>query len=341
MAQVPPPSGHLMLSPATLKGKGRCSSVAMYVIPSNNLTVVVSVRDATLSPKLYYTVGVVNKNGANTTWSERTYYGVGQHPSVCIVKIGSDLYAIVCHGSDIYKMCYYRVGQIVLNSQLEGSINWGDSSAKQIACGLKPKITANDGTIIVIMEEICTWNTLSYRVADIAKVNIGNRTITWTQGPKDDKNFFQGLDPDISVNSKDEVIVVCRSYDRQVKAKLGKVHGDKKKINWSAVTKELPTCGVNPTICFNSKRQVVEIHENIWKELSITCGRNVDTASQWDCDSIKDKAVQWDNIKEKALIHYGEYPALALSEEGVILEMHCTPFGFSLYYSQGTLVEDK
>lgn len=312
-----------MLTPATPKGMGRCSSVGMYVIPDNGETVVVGVRDASLWPKLYYTVGTVNREGASTVWGDSTQYDTGKHPSVCIVKIKDDLYAIECHSSDVNKMCYYRVGVITI-CETGGSIAWGDS--KQLGCGNKPKISANDGTIVVIMEEICTWSTLKYYIADTRDVNIQKKTIQWTLGAKDDK-FFEGLDPDISVNNRDEVVAVCRSYDRRVRAKLGKVGASKKKINWSEATKELPTCGVNPTISFNSNRQIIEIHENIWKELCITCGR------------FAGNEIHWDNVKDKAVIHNGEYPVVALSDEGVFVEMHSTPFGFSLYYSQGQLVQ--
>lgn len=315
-------AGHIMLTPATMKGLGRCSSVGMYATnPSNGNTVVVSVRDSTLLPYLFYTVGTVDTQAARTTWGERTHYGYGQHPSVCLVGINAELYAIECHSSDLLKMCYYRVGKVSVSDK---SIVWG--KAKDIGCGKKPKITANDGIVIVIMEEICTLDTLKYFIANIADVDTQENTIAWTVGDnKDDKNMlFAGVEPDISVNSEYKVIAVCRSYGRVVKAKLGKVNRNRKKIDWSSIEKKVLTSGVNPTISLNSKDQIVEIHQNVWKQLSISCGRIVNNLIEWDRDDEK-------------LIYYGEYPSIILSDKGVVLEMHGTPLGFSLFYSQGEL----
>lgn len=93
----------------------------MYVPnPSDGKTVVVSVGDATLWPNLYYTVGVVDQESATTDWGNRTQYGRGQQPSICLVKIIGDLYAIGCHCSDLLKECDYRWGKCPLKSLLSG-----------------------------------------------------------------------------------------------------------------------------------------------------------------------------------------------------------------------------
>lgn len=311
-----------MLTPATLKGVGRYSSLDMYKFGDE--TVVVHVRDVTLSRKLYYTVGTVDMKTPTTCWGKTTQYGTGQHPSVCLVKINEVLHAVECHCSHVTRKCYYRVGVVSVG---EKSIVWSDP--KHLGYGKKPKIAGNDNVLAVIMEEVLTLDSLEYYIADITAGhgNPQNNDIAWKPGHgSKDPNFFNGIEPDISINGNGtgQVVVVCRTlYGGEIRAKLGSVTEDKKKINWSAFNNELATCGTDPTISLNSKGNIVQIHQAPWKQLTINCGQITGSVIQWD--------------KEDRTIHYGEYPAIALSDGGVVLEMHCTPIGLSLFYSQGEL----
>lgn len=166
---------------------------------------------------------------------------------------------------------------------------------------------------------------MKYFTTDIEAVDVNENTITWNPIPKDDKDFLTGVEPDVSINCNGDVAIISRSVGREVRAKLGKVDGSGKKIIWADVSTELTTTGINPTISLNKHGQIVEIHQNLFKQLSISCG----CIKQGN----KGKAIDWDPGRKS--IHYGEYPVIVLSDQGVVLEMHCTPVGFSLFYTQG------
>lgn len=311
---------HLLLTPSTRHGTGRCSSVSVYPVKDVG-TVVVCVRDITLRSALYYSVGIVKEDTGTTEWGVSRKYSSGQHPSVCLIWFNEELYVLECHCSDLLKLCYYRVGKVSVQDKY---IRWAPAKDNFLCSGKRPKITGNDkGVVVVIKEEMCTWDSLNYFIGCVRPQGM---IIDWvTEGKETKIPNFEGVEPSIAINDKDQVVVISRSSGNIIKARLGillNIHNNLS-ILWTGSNYRLQTAGKNPSISLNSDGNIVEIHQtNLWKQLSTCCGR------------VSKSSIVWG---EEKTINNGEYPTVSLSGDGVVFEMHASPLGFSLFFSQGVL----
>ena len=321
--------GYLLMTPAMLKGHGRCSSVSLCKTDGDSnsaKTVVVSVRDVSLKRALYYSVGIVDKGAGITYWGPGRggveEYGTGQHPSVCLyksVRKENVIYALECHTTDYFKMCYYRVGQVDIVNK---SIKWGDE--KSIGSGVWPKICVNEGgSVVVLMEEKCSLNGLRYLVGTF---NEAEKKIAWKdfKENQDSKKVedFKGVEPDIAIHENTVVAIYRSIYKFGIKCNIGTLND--KGINWSGEKDLSGVTGLYPVIGFYDDK-LVEIHQIRYrKRLATSCGQITD----------KEKGtVQWGSVKE---LDYGERPSVTLYGDEVF-KMHGVPVGFTLFYAQGKL----
>lgn len=319
-------------APVLLSSKGRCSSVSKH--PTENLAV--SVYDVTLSPYLYYRVGVVT--GRSTTWGTAVQYDTGKRPSVALFRSDNDFYVIETHMSDVRDQCYYSIGKVdIVRKRISwcdnntGICNAGSASALAFHRGKKPKVSANDaGDIIIIFEETYNKNSILFCYGKFKIINEGVPNITW----KSDCSLlasFHGVEPDIALNMNKEVAVICRSGSGAsnserftIKSAVGKLNAANGLTLSQTSFRDLPNKGINPSISINDKGCLAECHQS-WtgRHLYSFCG-NVSGG--------------WNQGPES--YSNGEYPTISIDDNRFVMEMHKTslgtPFHQPLYQLQGT-----
>ena len=305
----------LKLAKPTPGPQGRRSDVAI----SENTTV--RVFDSTFSWNLFYSVGEVSSNTESPSikWDEHQLYGTGKHPSVALTKKDGDLYVIVVHHSRFYKKCYYRLGRIV-NKDIE----WiGD---ERIFSGVKPRVSATDeGKIVAVNEQSFTFN-MEYHIGKLASGSDGKPFIHFEDPLSiDDSNGekLQGVEPDITI-SENRVILIFRSgfHTYMLQSYLGTLAEDGK-ITWHTL-QVVPGIGISPCISLNSHNYLVESHQTKLGRL-ISCNHGDVNPDE--------KRVIWGKNESLAAPTFGEYPAIALSNDGIVVESHKTNFGITLYQS--------
>lgn len=303
----------ILLTPSTRKGIGRCSSVSLCEARVG--TLVISVYDDTMfQSSLYYSMGVVNGDSWTVKWNQnvtKKKFGTGQCPSVCLIKVADELYAVECHMHS--SLSYCRVGRV---DEKSTCVMWGISTV--ICNGKNPKISGNNnGTVVILVEEACTMNGIHCFTG-----TVNRHDMTIDQTVSNTINKFGGIEPNIAMNVN-TVVAIYRSGVRTISARLGELDGNSR-IAWSDSEHEFKTAGKNPAISLDSHGNVVEVHQTfLWKELKISHG----------LVSKDHKSIVWH--KEKTF-NGGEYPAVSLYD-GIIFEMHAAPIEYSLFYSLGKL----
>lgn len=298
----------LLLTPSTRKGVGRCSSVSIH----GRLLVCVY-DDSMLQSGLYYSMGVVNEGCGTMEWGTAKKYGTGQRPSVSLVEVAGELYAVECHSS--LRACYCRAGKVDIEG---GCIMWG---VRSFLCnGCNPKISSNDdGVVVILMEEACSLDGLIYFTGRVKQQDV---CIDWTL--RSMPTSLRGIEPDIAIN-RNIVVAIYRSrvpWIHLLIAKLGRLDSDSS-ITWFDSDHALKSAGTNPAISLDSDGNIVEIHQTLfWKQLDICCGR------------ISQNSIVWG---EQGKVINGEYPTVSLSDDRLLFEMHATPIESRLVYSLGKL----
>ena len=307
----------LMLAGPTAGPKGRRSDVAI----SDNISVRVS--DATLSRNLYYSVGIFNEGSFSMEWGENYSYGIGKQPSVTLTNKGEQFYAIEVHRSHLQKQCYYFIGKVNKDTK---TIEWMGCEMP-MCLGVKPKVSATDsGKIVVVTEQIYSQH--NYMNYNIGKLDIsdGNPCVTFSESMfivNTNWERLQGVEPDITI-SKGSAILIYRSGFQTLYSHLGTFAANDESITWHDV-QDVPGTGINPCISLNSDNYLVESHQTKHRrQISRNHGRI----------SYHEKKVIWGNPTISTL---GEYPAIALSNDGLVVELHKTIFGQTLYQSCGEL----
>lgn len=284
----------------------------------SNLKVVVSVQDAVHSPNLHYRIGIVNKESGKTEWGESIDYSTGKHPSVSLLLRDNVLSAVEIHRSDLLKSCYYRVGEVNVERK---EIKWQMEYSQFLCHGLWPKISANNsGTVMVIMEKRFTRKAMNYCVGKVDFTN-PNPSLSITWGGICFLADFQGSQPDVAINTSNQVVVAC-SVENTLQFKVGTINEDHT-IRWNGSTSTLASPGIRPSISLNVHGSIVEVHQrNHWRQLSYCYGRVQSNEIIWGESQIHDN---------------GEYPTISLSDDGYFYEMHKKSFGFRLFHVQGEL----
>ena len=314
----------LMLAEPTVGPQGRRSAVAI----SKN--VFVRVFDVAFTMKLYYSVGVFDEVSSRTEWGENHYYGKGKQPSVALITKDEKFYAIDCHRSQFTKQCYYRIGEVKKDIK---RIDW-IGSEMPMCKGVKPKVSATDsGKIVVVNEETFSRrNFMSYQIGKLI-INDGNpRRIAFN-----DPAFIvtpnwvklQGVEPDITIN-ENSAILIYRSGFSTISSQFGTFEANDESITWhdQQNVSAAGTGGINPCISLNSRDYCVESHQTKHGRL---IRRNHGRISQ------DEKRVIWANKESSTRSTLGEYPAIALNNDGFIVETHKINFGKTLYQSYGEL----
>lgn len=310
----------LLMTGAQRGPPGHRASVSI----DSNDNVAVMVYDNLVDRKLLCTVGIVNKTSNKTAWGAAKEYDTGKQPSVALIHVYHDLYALEVHRSQVLKSCFYRIGKV--NKQ-EKEIDWSivPAAVKLDQCsGVKPKICAAcNGTVVIVHETSYSVKSLQYH---IGKLDEQTRRIeglsTCLKVP-----HFPGVEPDVAI-SDNKLVLVCRSDFSTLQALVGVVNANNA-IEWGRSCR-LSYGGINPSISINAYRYIVESHQT--KALRQVCriyGRIDDN-----------NAITWTDSSFTSATS-GEYPAISLADDGYVIAAHKTNFGMNLFRSQGQLINAK
>lgn len=311
---------HVMLTiPTKTEFIGRYSSVSTH--PSQDL--VVCVFDTTVTDqRLCCSVGTLQKANGEIAWGPVCQYDSGTCPSVALISLGSDFYAIETHATGFLtaSKCCYRVGKVNVDQK---TIEWG--STKEVCRGKKPKVCANDdGTVIIVNEEShAFWGEKIYH--NFFKVNPEEKTLERPHGRDCEILDFEGVEPNIAI-SEDRVVIVYRAGVSALKIAVGELRREQTRIEWNtAITSVLPFTGKEPTVSINSRGNIIVSHQT-----ALTMYRLI----AHNYGHISSDAIVWKTNEAHTV---GEYPCISLADDGCIVEMHKSNFGTNLYQSQGDL----
>ena len=315
------PSGpqRLMLSIPTkvIPFVGRYSSLSIH--PTQDVALCVYDQDK----QLYYSVGAVNKTNGEIAWGAPQSYDTGYYPSVDILCLEDSLYAVETHATGFpSSRCCCRVGKIDMTQK---TIDWGNT--KDCCSGQKPKICANDdGTVVVVYEgKHLLWGETLYH--DIMKVNTEEKTLDVPTGRGCEKLDYEGVEPNITI-SEERVVLIYRSGVSELRSAIGELRRDQTRIEWNTTSGTvLPFVGKEPSIGLNTHGNLVEVHQTTLTPYRQLC---------YNYGHIADNAINW-TLHDPHVV--GEYPTIALADDGFTVEMHKTNFGSNLYQTHGHLVQ--
>ena len=314
-----------LLTDPDLFCSGRCSSVSKH--PTEN--VVVSVHDCTFTFGLYYRVGICDYNG-EIDWSPECKYDSGAFPSVAVIHFNGEFYVLETHVvSDCVRTCYLNFGKVDVNAK---TIRWSqpdnNKAFLRLGSGKKPKLCANDeGIFLIASEKAFTRNSIQYwsgRLQNIRnqEVRVGwAPIIDWNSGGKPAIIDFTGVEPDIALSNR-VVTLIWRTTAKEVQSIMGTVN-DRNEIVFDDPTsvQELPSPGMCPSISINARG---------FRFACLQTSRGRQIRRYFGHNSIK-----WSPVSTQS--YFGEYPTVSLDDDGVIIEIHKTNFGTTLYKSEGEL----
>lgn len=135
-------------------------------------------------------------------------------------------------------------------NETQKSIEWDES--KKLGRGTKPKISAKeDGTVVIIKEESYVRNGINYHAG---RVNVDDRII---EGIKECKQIAQimGVQPDITINKNNHVIVVWHNGQTSLEYKTGILRADASVVEWGESRNY--DAGTDPTVSIDNNDNVV------------------------------------------------------------------------------------
>lgn len=296
-------------------GLGQRPSICLHPIKDIAVTVYCQ-----MDSLLHCQVGSVDKQRMKVNWSASFQYDTGRYPSVDFFSSHDMLYIIEVHRSLIFNSCYYHVGLV---NEAKMSVDWGKS--RHLGRGTKPKVCAKeDGTVVIIKEESNVLNQISYHVG---RVNVDDRIIVGIEHcrPIDQ---IRGVQPDITINKRNHVVVVWRNGQSRLEYMTGTLRDDNSAVDWGE-SHNYDT-GTDPTVSINNNDNVFSCYQSkLFRKLYARIGI-------FD-DSVPKPSITWD-ARHQVAYTYGMHPCVSLSDSGFLLKSHESNLGRNVFYSGGKLV---
>jgi hypothetical protein len=209
----------------------------------------------------------------------------------------------------------------------EGSIVGDDKfgGGDRYDTGKSPDIALNNGNVVVEVHESQGTNTLWYRVG---KVN--GKEIKWENNEKSVK-YDDGVQPSVAINNNGLVVEVHKSENfHTLYYRVGRVKSDGTiwvKDDQSKSVKY--DDGVQPSVAINNNGLVVEVHKSeshdtLWYRVGKVNGDKID----------------WENNKKSIEYDAGVQPSVAITDDGLVVEVHKSQSYGTLWYRVGRVKSD-
>jgi hypothetical protein len=226
---------------------------------------------------------------------------VAAHPSGLVVE---------CHKAQWSEEIWYRIGELGVER-----ISWGESR-KLDDTGYWPAVAiSKEGYVIVVHSDRAAKNMaqLFYKVGKVDPNGDENQPIAWLTGSK---NWDRGFHSSIAINDNGVIVGVHETgHDStglyyRVGRLLNPAGGDYG-IQWDSGPWGIHYDeGINPHIAINNNNEVVQVHQ-VPGESLLHYRRGVVNGGT----IIFEPSRRYDNNAEQ--------PAVALLDNGVVLEVHC------------------
>jgi hypothetical protein len=214
------------------------------------------------------------------------------------------------------------------SSSTGDGISVGDDKfgkADRYDTGVSPDIALNNGNVVVEVHKSQNHDRLFYHVGRVK----GDK-IDWHES----HDYDDGVQPSVAITNDGLVVEVHKSQSRdRLFYRVGRVKGDK--IDWGKYENKKSTeydDGVQPSVAITNDGLVVEVHKSQARDrLFYRVGRvNGDT-------------IDWGKYEGNKSDDYddGVQPSVAITNDGLVVEVHKSQTYDTLFYRVGRVNDDK
>ncbi|OUL33739.1 DNA/RNA non-specific endonuclease [Nostoc sp. 106C] len=209
-----------------------------------------------------------------------------------------------------------------------GDDNFG--KADRYDTGVSPSVALNNGNVVVEVHKSQSRDRLFYRVGKVE-----SDKIDWGKYENNKSiDYDDGVQPSVAITNDGLVVEVHKSqtYDR-LYYRVGKVKGDE--IDWGKYENNKSIDyddGVQPSVAITNDGLVVEVHKSqTYDRLYYRVGK------------VKGDEIDWGKYENNKSIDYddGVQPSVAITNDGLVVEVHKSQTYDRLYYRVGKVKGDE
>lgn len=240
------------------------------------------------------------------TWEEEIEHGKGEYVRVGFFEKKGKVYIITVYKRVFWRGCCYRINELLSDN----SIKFGKSH--MFCKGVRPSLAVRkDGTVIVVAEERLSYTLRCY----MGKINDSVSKITWKLCPD---VIHHGTTPSVAINDTHIILLYRIRASNSLKYACGRLTDT---VEWKVLSQDF-CAGIRPNVTLNNNQVVITTH------MSFT-GRSL----YFGHGTLNDQG--FTVTGESTRLGLGMHPALCLSDENKIIEIHRSNMGTHLWVSQG------
>jgi hypothetical protein len=263
-------------------------------------------------------------------WPQARTYDTGEQTSVAIARNG--LYFVEFHRSENTSKMWYKVGRLVQLRPSGYGVIWGKSHDMDVKVEWPSVTVTKEGYVIIAYSPYGqVVNQIMYSVGKI-NINISGGEDQDIQWFVKQQAFGYGFHPSLAVNASGKIAIVyeCRNgctgdLDYRI-GHLDDPAAGKFSIVWDTGKDGIHyDRGINPHIAINDSGQAIEVHQVAAKQYYLHYRRGALNATNIDFQP----SVRYDNE--------GKEPAVALTNNGKIIELHAHGYNTDMFSRTGNL----
>lgn len=291
----------LSLAPPKECKNGDYPSIAIHHAKS----IAVCAYESTISKDLYFRIGQVRHD--TIQWGEEVKRGRGEYVRVAFYDHNESCYIITVYRHLLWRHCYYQINKLVDNC-----ITFGEPH--QFCSGVRPTLAVrSDGTVVVISEVPYSYVLRCH----IGKIKDDMSAIDWRQSPDD---FSHGTTPTVAINDKHILLLYRIRASSTLKYACGNLVNSE--VEWKIRGQYFST-GIRPNVTLNNDHVAVIAHMSFTGR-SLYFGHGV----------VNDQGFMVTG--ESRSLGRGMHPAVSLSDDNKLIEVHRDNIRSCLWVAQGT-----
>jgi hypothetical protein len=291
------------LAPPSVGKNGDYPSVA--TLPTKNITV--CAYEGAVCQKKYLRVGNIQLDTIN--WKEEISRGSGEYVRVGLFERNEKVYIITVYKRVPMRGCRYQINELLIN----GKVSFGNS--KELPCGrsLRPTLAVRkDGTVVVVVEDILTYTLRCY----VGEINDSVSDITWMESPD---TIPHSTTPSVAINDKNIILFYRTRATNSLKYACGLLTDS---ITWKVMNQDYNK-GIRPNVTLNNNNIVIVTYMSFVGRLLYFGNGTMNDEGQF-------------TVAGESRNHgMGMHPAVCLSDDNRVVEIHKSNFGTHLWVSKG------
>lgn len=294
-----------MLSIAPPKESKNGDYPSIVVHPTKSIAV--CAYEGALSKKKYFRVGAVKHD--KITWDEEIEHGMGEYVRLGLFEKRGKTYIITVYRRVFWRGCCYQINKLLSDN----SIKFGEPH--EFCKGARPTLAVRkDGTVIVVAEDRLSYTLRLY----MGKINDSVSKITWKQSPR---VLNHGTTPSVAINDTHIILLYRIRASSSLKYACGRLTDT---VEWKVSSQDYCT-GIRPNVTLNNNQVVITTHMSFMGRLL-----------HFGHGTLNDQG--FTVTGESTQLGLGMHPAVCLSDENKLIEIHKSNVGTHLWVSQGRLV---